>query len=37
MIKYGSYKAFQWYLCKDCDRTFNDKTRITSTPMAMFT
>ena len=27
VIKYGSYRAFQRYLCKDCDRTFNDKTR----------
>ena len=26
MIKYGSYRAFQRYRCKDCDRTFNDKT-----------
>jgi len=26
VIKYGSYGAFQRYLCKDCDRTFNDKT-----------
>ena len=25
--KYGSYRTFQRYLCKDCDRTFNDKTR----------
>ena len=27
VIKYGSYRAFQRYLCKNCDRTFNDKTR----------
>ena len=27
VIKYGSYRAFQRYLCKDCDRTLNDKTR----------
>ena len=26
VIKYGSYRAFQRYRCKDCDRTFNDKT-----------
>ena len=26
VIKYGSYGAFQRYLCKDCDRTFSDKT-----------
>ena len=26
VIRYGSYGAFQRYLCKDCDRTFNDKT-----------
>jgi transposase-like protein len=25
-VKNGSYRAFQRYLCKDCDRTFNDKT-----------
>lgn len=25
MIKYGSYREFQRYLCKDYDRTFNDK------------
>jgi len=25
-IRYGSYREFQRYLCKDCDRTFNDKT-----------
>ena len=25
-IWYGSYQAFQRYLCKDCGRTFNDKT-----------
>ena len=26
VIKYSSYRAFQRYLCEDCDRTFNDKT-----------
>ncbi|EMA50709.1 ISH4-type transposase [Halococcus salifodinae DSM 8989] len=26
MVKYGSYRAFQRYLCKDCNHTFNDKT-----------
>ena len=26
MIKHGSYRESQRYLCKDCDRTFNDKT-----------
>ena len=26
VIKYGSYGPFQRYLCKDCDRSFNDKT-----------
>jgi transposase-like protein len=26
VIKYGSYRAFQRYRCKNCDRTFNDKT-----------
>jgi len=26
VIKYGSYGAFQRYRCKDCDRTFSDKT-----------
>jgi len=26
VIKYGSYREYQRYLCKDCDRTFNDKT-----------
>jgi len=26
VIKHGSYREYQWYLCKDCDRTFNDKT-----------
>ena len=26
VIRYGSYGAFQRYLCKDCDRMFNDKT-----------
>jgi len=25
-VKNGSYREFQRYLCKDCDRTFNDKT-----------
>jgi len=25
-IRYGSYRVFQRYLCKDCGRTFNDKT-----------
>ncbi|WP_435363833.1 IS1595 family transposase [Haloarchaeobius sp. DYHT-AS-18] len=26
VIKHSSYRAYQRYLCKDCDRTFNDKT-----------
>ncbi len=26
VIKHGSYQEYQRYLCKDCDRTFNDKT-----------
>jgi len=26
VIKHGSYREYQRYLCKDCDRTFNDKT-----------
>jgi transposase-like protein len=26
VIKYGSYRAYQRYRCKDCGRTFNDKT-----------
>jgi len=26
VIRYGSYREFQRYLCKDCGRTFNDKT-----------
>jgi transposase len=26
LIRYGSYRVFQRYLCKDCGRTFNDKT-----------
>ena len=26
VIKYGSYGTFQRSRCKDCDRTFNDKT-----------
>jgi transposase-like protein len=25
-IKHGSYRTYQRYLCKDCDRTFNPKT-----------
>jgi len=25
VIKHGSYPEYQRYLCKDCDRTFNDK------------
>ena len=25
-VKNGSYGPFQLYLCKNCDRTFNDKT-----------
>ncbi len=25
-VRNGSYREFQWYLCKNCDRTFNDKT-----------
>ncbi len=25
-VRNGSYGAFQRYLCKNCDRTFNDKT-----------
>jgi transposase-like protein len=24
VIKHGSYREYQRYLCKDCDRTFND-------------
>ncbi|WP_049934287.1 IS1595 family transposase [Haloplanus natans] len=26
VIRYGGYRVFQRYLCKDCDRTFNDQT-----------
>jgi transposase len=26
MIRYGSYRVFQRYLCKNCDCTFNDQT-----------
>ncbi|MFC5135537.1 MULTISPECIES: IS1595 family transposase [Haloferacaceae] len=26
VIRYGSYRVFQRYLCEDCDRTFNDQT-----------
>ena len=26
VIKHGSYRTYQRYLCKDCDRTFNPKT-----------
>ncbi|MFC6766787.1 IS1595 family transposase [Natrinema soli] len=26
VIQYGSYRVFQRYRCKNCDRTFNDKT-----------
>jgi len=26
VIRYGSYRLYQRYLCKDCGRTFNDKT-----------
>lgn len=26
MIKHGSYQEYQRCFCKDCDRTFNDKT-----------
>ena len=26
VIRYGSYRVFQRYRCKNCDRTFNDKT-----------
>ena len=26
MIRYGSYRVFQRYRCKNCDRTFNDQT-----------
>jgi len=22
----GSYRGYQWYLCTNCGRTFNDKT-----------
>jgi len=25
-IRYGSYRVFQRYLCRNCDRTFNDQT-----------
>ena len=26
VIKHGSYREYQRHLCKNCDRTFNDKT-----------
>jgi transposase len=26
VIRYGSYRVFQRFRCKNCDRTFNDKT-----------
>jgi len=26
VIRYGSYRVYQRYRCKSCDRTFNDKT-----------
>ena len=26
VIQYGSYRVFQRYRCKNCDRTFNDQT-----------
>jgi|GEM_PF-3274349 len=26
LIRHGSYRVFQRYLCEDCGRTFNDKT-----------
>ncbi|CDK38115.1 IS1595 family transposase [Halorubrum sp. AJ67] len=26
VIRYGSYRVFQRYLCKNCDRTFNDQS-----------
>lgn len=26
VIQYGSYRVFQQYRCKHCDRTFNDQT-----------
>ena len=26
LIRYGSYRVFQRYRCKNCDRTFNDQT-----------
>jgi transposase-like protein len=26
VIRYGSYRVFQRYRCKNCDRTFNDQT-----------
>lgn len=26
MIRYGSYRVYQRYRCKNCDRTFNDQT-----------
>ena len=29
MIKHGSYREYQRYLCKDCDCTFNPKTGTT--------
>jgi transposase len=29
VIRYGSYRGFQRYLCKDYDRTFNDQTGTT--------
>jgi len=25
-IRHGSYRVFQQYRCKNCDRTFNDQT-----------
>lgn len=26
MIEHGSYRQYQRYLCKGCDRTFNNET-----------
>ncbi len=37
VIKYGSYREYQRYLCKDCDRTFNDKTGTVFALMCMNT
>jgi len=26
VLKHGSYRVYQRYLCQDCNRTFDDKT-----------